>query len=227
MRYYGTSFDYCEKFMSGFFAFLLFGYLLGSLSSAIIVCKLMGLPDPRTQGSNNPGATNVMRIGGKKAAYTTFAGDFLKGLLPVLIAVLVTDTDATDADATVAGAALGAFLGHLYPLYFGFKGGKGVATLVGVLIGISPWIFLSFGVVWLAVLFSTGYVSLASILGAVLAAVTALLTGYGKTLVGVLMALAVLVIYRHRENIHRLRNGTENRFEKKSLINKLVKNKKE
>ncbi len=196
--------------MTNFMLFLLFGYLLGSLSSAVIVCQLMGLPDPRTQGSKNPGATNVMRIGGKKAAYTTFVGDFLKGLLPVLLAKFTVGSDVT-----IAGAALGAFLGHLYPLYFHFKGGKGVATLVGVLVGISLWIFLVFGVVWLALLLSTGYVSLASILGAVIAAIAALLFGYGKTLVGVLTALAVLVIYRHRENIHKLRNGTENRFGKK------------
>ncbi len=196
--------------MTHFILFLLFGYLLGSLSSAIIVCKLMGLPDPRTEGSKNPGATNVMRIGGKKAAYTTFAGDFLKGLLPVLIAKFTMGSDTA-----IAGAALGAFLGHLYPLYFHFKGGKGVATLVGVLVGMSLWIFLIFGVVWLAVLFTTGYVSLGSMLGAVIAAIAALLMGYSQAIVGVLMMLAVLVIYRHKENIHRLKNGTESHFRKK------------
>lgn len=199
--------------MTSFTIFLIIGYLLGSLSSAVIVCKLMGLPDPRTQGSNNPGATNVMRIGGKKAAYTTFIGDFLKGLIPVLIATFSVKTDTA-----IAGAALGAFLGHLYPLYFGFKGGKGVATLAGVLVGISPWVFLSFGVVWLILLFTTGYVSLASMVGAVVAAIAALLLGFPKTLVGVLMALAVLVIYRHRENIHKLLNGTENQFKKKKEL---------
>ncbi len=196
--------------MTNFTLFLIFGYLLGSLSSAIIVCKLMGLPDPRTQGSKNPGATNVMRIGGKKAAYTTFIGDFLKGLLSVLIAKFTIGSDVA-----IAGAALGAFLGHLYPLYFKFKGGKGVATLVGVLVGISLWIFLIFGVVWLAILFTTGYVSLGSMLGAVIVAIAALLLGYSQALVGVLMMLAILVIYRHRENIHRLRNGTESHFRKK------------
>ncbi|PIE44931.1 MAG: acyl-phosphate glycerol 3-phosphate acyltransferase [Gammaproteobacteria bacterium] len=214
--------------MTDFILFLLIGYLMGSLSSAIIVCKLMGLPDPRTQGSKNPGATNVMRIGGKKAAYATFIGDFLKGLLPVLIAAFVAGrgdaatvnlTDAAhfypSSDIAIAGAALGAFLGHLYPLYFGFKGGKGVATLVGVLLGISPWIFISFGAVWLVLLFTTGYVSLASMVGAVVAAITALLLGFAKALVGVLMVLAVLVIYRHRDNIHKLLNGTENHFRKK------------
>lgn len=192
-----------------FILFLGFGYLLGSLSSAVIVCRIMGLPDPRTQGSNNPGATNVMRIGGKKAAYTTFFGDLLKGLAPVLIATCL------GGDVAIAGAALGAFLGHLYPLYFGFKGGKGVATLVGILLGISLLIVLGFAVVWAALLFSTGYVSLASMVAAVAAAIFALLFGFSKSIVGVLMALAVLVIYRHRENIHRLKNGTENRFRNK------------
>lgn len=196
--------------MIDFPLFLVLGYLLGSLSSAIIVCKIMGLPDPRTQGSQNPGATNVMRIGGKKAAYTTFVGDFLKGLIPVLLAHWLGSSDTA-----IAGAALGAFLGHLYPLYFGFKGGKGVATLVGVLLGISPIIFLGFGVVWLALLVTTGYVSLASMVAAVLAAIFAVLFGSSKIIVGTLMALAVLVIYRHRENIHRLKNGTESHFRKK------------
>ncbi|MBS9781684.1 MAG: glycerol-3-phosphate 1-O-acyltransferase PlsY [Gammaproteobacteria bacterium] len=199
--------------MTHFILFSVFGYLLGSLSSAIIVCKLMGLPDPRTQGSKNPGATNVMRIGGKKAAYTTFAGDFLKGLLPVLIAKFTIDSNVY-GDTAIAGAALGAFLGHLYPLYFNFKGGKGVATLVGVLIGISFKIFLVFGVVWLAILFSTGYVSLGSMVGAVVVA-TAAVIFYSKVIAGALMMLAVLVIYRHKENIHRLKNGTESSFKKK------------
>lgn len=196
--------------MLQFLLFLFIGYLCGSLSSAIIVCKVMRLPDPRTQGSKNPGATNVMRIGGKKAAYTTFAGDFLKGLLPVLLALWLSD------DYGIAGAGLGAFLGHLYPLYFGFKGGKGVATLVGVLIGISPLIFLIFGICWLAILLATGYVSLASILGVVVAAVVALILGYPAIIIALLCVLAVFVIYRHRENIERLKNGTESHFRKKN-----------
>ncbi len=210
MRYYDISFNCCEKFMLDFGLFLLLGYLVGSLSSAVIVCKIMRLPDPRTQGSNNPGATNVMRIGGKKAAYTTFVGDFLKGLIPVLVAHWLGSSDVA-----IAGVALGAFLGHLYPLYFGFKGGKGVATLVGILVGMSPLIFLGFGIVWLGILFSTGYVSLASMVAAVTAAIFALLLGSSKAIIGTLMALAVLVIYRHRENIERLKNGTENSFRKK------------
>jgi glycerol-3-phosphate acyltransferase PlsY len=107
------------------------GYLLGSISTAIIVCKLMGLPDPRTEGSRNPGATNVARLGGKKAAALTLIGDMLKGLIPVLIA------HALHASPTVlAATALAAFLGHLYPVFFGFQGGKGVATALGVIYGL-------------------------------------------------------------------------------------------
>ena len=102
-------------------------YLLGSISAAIIVCRLMGLPDPRSEGSRNPGATNVARIGGKKAAALTLIGDMLKGLLPVLVA------HALGAGAVIlAGTALAAFLGHLYPVFFGFQGGKGVATAGGM-----------------------------------------------------------------------------------------------
>jgi hypothetical protein len=110
---------------------ILGGYLFGSISAAIVVCKLMGLPDPRTEGSRNPGTTNVLRLGGKKAAILTLAGDMLKGLLPVLIA------RALHAGPEVqAVTALAAFLGHLYPVFFGFQGGKGVATALGVFFGL-------------------------------------------------------------------------------------------
>ncbi len=188
--------------------FTIIGYLFGSLSSAIIVCKLMKLPDPRTQGSNNPGATNVMRIGGKKAAYTTFAGDFLKGIIPVLIAHSIGNNYA------IAGAGIGAFLGHLYPLYFSFKGGKGVATFVGVLIAVNPLIFLVFGLVWLAILFTTGYVSLASMLAAIIASIATLFMGYSSIITGLLSIITLLMIYKHRANITRLLNGTESHFKK-------------
>lgn len=197
-----------------FSLFLLIGYLFGSLSSAVIVCQLLKLPDPRTQGSKNPGATNVMRIGGKKAAYLTFAGDFLKGLIPVLIARWLSN------DWAITGAALGAFLGHLYPLYFGFKGGKGVATLVGILLGMSPLILLIFGLIWIAILLISGYVSLASMLATVAACLATLYFAYPASLIGLLIILSVLVIYRHQDNIKKLLNGTENHFRKsKNSIN--------
>ncbi|MGY0399529.1 MAG: glycerol-3-phosphate 1-O-acyltransferase PlsY [Ostreibacterium sp.] len=195
--------------MTGFMFFLIIGYLFGSLSSAVIVCNVMRLPDPRTQGSNNPGATNVMRIGGKKAAYLTFAGDFLKGLLPVLLAKLMTDNYGA-----ITGAALGAFLGHLYPLYFNFKGGKGVATFVGVLLGLNAFIFFGFLVIWLTILLTTGYVSLASMIGALTTIIMALFLS-SSAIVFLLVILAGLMIYRHRDNIQKLKNGTENHFRKK------------
>ncbi|HEX5636938.1 MAG TPA: glycerol-3-phosphate acyltransferase, partial [Gammaproteobacteria bacterium] len=109
--------------------FALAGYLLGSISTAIITCKLMGLPDPRTDGSKNPGATNVLRLGGKKAAAITLAGDMLKGLLPAMVATLMDMPHGV-----VAAAGLAAFLGHLFPVFYGFQGGKGVATMLGVLL---------------------------------------------------------------------------------------------
>lgn len=190
-----------------FIIFLIIGYLLGSLSSAIIVCRLMKLPDPRTQGSHNPGATNVMRIGGKKAAYLTFSGDFLKGFLPVLLAHLLLDNDWA-----VAGAALGAFVGHCYPLYFGFKGGKGVATLVGIILALHWLLFLMFGVAWLIILKISGYVSLASMIAVVVTTVFAFAAGFSPIINAMLVILSLLVIIRHRENIHKLRRGEENRF---------------
>lgn len=195
----------------GFFTiFLLLGYLFGSLSSAIIVCRAMKLPDPRTQGSNNPGATNVMRIGGKKAAYLTFIGDFLKGVIPVVIAQFFFNSDWA-----TAGAALGAFVGHLYPLYFGFKGGKGVATLVGVLLALHWMLFVMFGVAWLIILKATGYVSLASMVGVTATTLFAFVAGFSPVINGLLLILSILVILRHHENIRKLLRGEENQFGQK------------
>lgn len=124
---------------------IVFAYLLGSISTAIITAKAMGLPDPRTAGSNNPGATNVLRIGGKKAAAITLLGDVLKGLIPVLIGRYVFKLD----DSQLIWVGLAAFIGHLYPLYYGFKGGKGVATAIGVFLGLNPWAGLAFIATWL------------------------------------------------------------------------------
>lgn len=192
--------------------FLTVGYLLGSISSAIVICRLMKLPDPRTQGSKNPGATNVMRIGGKKAAYSTFLGDFLKGLIPVLIASwLISD----NVNWAIAGAGLGAFLGHLYPLYFGFKGGKGVATLVGILVATSLLATLVFAITWLTLLLLTGYVSLASIIGVGLVAVAAIIFQLPPAIILLFAILAILVTYRHTENIKNLLAGKERHFRKK------------
>jgi glycerol-3-phosphate acyltransferase PlsY len=183
------------------------GYLFGSVSTAIIVCKLMGLPDPRTTGSRNPGATNVARIGGKKAAALTLAGDLLKGLVPVLIA------HALRADATVlAGTALAAFLGHLYPIFFGFQGGKGVATALGVVYGLYWPVGLLTTAVWLAMALVFRISSLAA-----LTAMLVMPAGFYwlQPQVPIIVAMGILTLllfWRHRSNIANLLNGTEGRI---------------
>jgi glycerol-3-phosphate acyltransferase PlsY len=186
----------------------LLGYLVGSVSSAIIVCKLMGLADPRTSGSNNPGASNVLRIGGKKAAAVTLAGDVLKGLLPVMVARFLT-SDPIVISAT-AGAA---FIGHLHPVFFGFKGGKGVATALGVYIGLSWILTLALLGIWLLMALLFRYSSLAALTAAALAPVlvTGLLPGIPYLLLTLIVA--ILLFWRHRENISRLLNGSESRIE--------------
>lgn len=190
--------------------FIPLAYLLGSLSSAIIVCKVMGLPDPRTEGSNNPGATNVLRIGGKKAAAITLVGDMLKGLIPVLAANLY------GVEALVlALTALAAFLGHLYPIFFGFKGGKGVATALGVLIGIH-WMVGGLTILtWLVMAKLFRISSLSALIATLLA------PGYIYWLLGSLEltiasgVMTVILFWRHRSNIQNLLNGTESKIGKK------------
>jgi glycerol-3-phosphate acyltransferase PlsY len=183
------------------------GYLFGSISTAIIVCKLMGLPDPRTTGSHNPGATNVARIGGKKAAALTLAGDLLKGLVPVLIA------HALQADAMVlAGTALAAFLGHLYPVFFGFQGGKGVATALGVIYGLYWPVGLLTTAVWLAMALVFRISSLAA-----LTAMLVMPAGFywllpQAPIIAAMVILTVLLFWRHRSNIANLVNGTEEKI---------------
>ena len=140
------------------------GYLIGSISTAIITCKLMGLEDPRSVGSNNPGATNVLRHGGKKAAIITLIGDMLKGLVPVILVTIIEP-----AATAIALTGLGAFLGHVYPVYYGFKGGKGVATYYGVLLGFS-WIT---GIAALLVWLLTALISKISSLSALMSALCA------------------------------------------------------
>ena len=145
-------------------------YLMGSLSSAIIVCRLMGFPDPRTQGSGNPGATNVLRYGGKRAAVIVLLGDALKGLIPVAIAQTLAISDTG-----LAAVAIAAFLGHLYPVFFGFEGGKGVATAFGVLLGLSWIIGLAVLATWLLMAFVFRYSSLAALVATMLAAFMAVI----------------------------------------------------
>lgn len=182
-------------------------YLIGSLSSAILVCRLAGLPDPRTEGSKNPGATNVLRIGGKGPALLTLLGDMLKGLLPVVVARWLGGTDAV-----IAACGLAAWLGHLYPLYFGFKGGKGVATGLGVMLGFSWAVGLAGLFTWLAVAFATRYSSLSALTAAVLVPFYVWFFTGSVALVVAVCAISLILILRHSGNIQRLRRGEESKI---------------
>lgn len=179
-------------------------YLTGSVSSAIIVCRLMGLADPRENGSGNPGATNVMRIGGKKAAAITLAGDALKGLLPVLLA------KALGVDSLILSAVVfAAFLGHLYPVFFEFKGGKGVATSFGVTLGVAWLLGLAVSGTWLLV-YKVGKISsLAALVAATLTPLYVWLLVGDINLVVTFVILSAILLWRHRSNIQRLLAGNE------------------
>ena len=192
--------------------FTLAAYLMGSLSFAVIVSRLFGLPDPHSYGSGNPGATNVLRTGRKAAAALTLAGDTGKGVAAVLLAKLLAADYGVGAEG-IALVALSVFLGHLYPLYFRFKGGKGVATALGILCALNLWLGLATFATWLVIMIFFRMVSLASIIAALFAPFyTALLFGTLSPLLPSVSALAALLIYRHRENIQRLRAGTESRI---------------
>ncbi|MCP3690251.1 MAG: glycerol-3-phosphate 1-O-acyltransferase PlsY [Gammaproteobacteria bacterium] len=183
---------------------LLFSYLLGSLSSAIILSKIMGFTDPRTDGSNNPGATNVMRIAGKKAAFFTLLGDCLKGLIPVLLAVAISEDRAL-----VALTGLSAFLGHCYPVYFQFKGGKGVATAIAVNVAFNWLVGLIIIGIWLVFAKVFRISSLAAIIA--FFSLPALIFWREASLVTTLIftVMSLILIWRHRANIQRLLQGTE------------------
>lgn len=189
-------------------------YLLGSVSSAIIVCKLMGLPDPRTQGSGNPGATNVLRIGGKKAAAFTLAGDMLKGLIPMLIGHLIGVRDGV-----LAMTGLVAVVGHLYPVFFRFQGGKGVATALGALFGLWWPIGLTVAAIW-GIAAKIGKISsLSALISMALAPVVVWFfgvwwQGMSPSIVRVQVGITLLLFWRHRSNIRNLIRGTEGRIGK-------------
>lgn len=191
----------------------LLAYLIGSLSFAVIVSKAMGLKDPRSFGSKNPGATNVLRSGNKAAAAATLLLDGLKGWLPVVL-VKWFGGDYGLGDGSVAAVALAAFIGHLYPVFFGFKGGKGVATAAGVLLGISWVLGLATLATWLIVAYFSRYSSLAALAAAVFAPLYYLFGDRAawyvdKRILLVLFAISALLVYRHRQNISKLLKGTE------------------
>ena len=191
-------------------------YLVGSLSFAVIVSRLMGLSDPRSYGSKNPGATNVLRSGSKAAAIITLLLDALKGWLPVVLVRWFGKPYGLE-EGTLALVGLAAFLGHLYPVFFRFQGGKGVATALGVLMGVDAFLGLAVCASWLIIAFFSRYSSLASLVAAVFAPVYYVM-GAGvawyleKPVLLVMVVMAAFLFWRHSQNISRLLNGTESRL---------------
>ncbi len=189
---------------------VLVAYLLGSISSAILVCRLMGLPDPRTQGSNNPGATNVLRIGGPKAkpaAAVTLAGDMLKGVLPMLAAHAVGAVPLT-----LALTGIAAFAGHLFPVFFRFRGGKGVATALGVQFGLYWPIGAVTAAVWLFVAKVLKISSLSALISMALAPAVVWVLWPQPEFIGMQLVITGLLFLRHRSNIRKLLRGQEDRI---------------
>lgn len=181
-------------------------YFIGSLSSAIIICKLWGLPDPRSLGSNNPGATNVLRIGGKVPALLTMVGDALKGLLPTCIATILQLPNWA-----IAAVMLAALCGHIWPIFFGFKGGKGVATGMGALLGLNLYVGLILISIWALTIAVTRISSLGALLAIVLMPVVGFLCLHDVVLVSGMCLISLILLYRHKENIYRLWIGKESK----------------
>lgn len=196
-------------------------YLLGSLTFAVFVCKLLGLPDPRTYGSKNPGSSNVLRSGSKIAALLTLFLDALKGFIPVML-IKLYGKDYGMAEGVMALTGLAAFFGHLYPIYFKFKGGKGVATAAGVIFAIHWPLGLATLGTWIIIAYFFRYSSLAALVAAVFAPVYYLM-GDGvawsadKSIAMALVVMGTILIYAHRDNITRLFKGTESRLGKKAV----------
>ena len=196
-----------------------FAYLIGSISFAVVVSKCMRLPDPYSYGSGNPGATNVLRTGNKRAAVLTLLGDALKGFLAVILARLVLgEAMVTQGIAAwiFCGVVIAVFLGHLYPLFHGFKGGKGVATACGILFGINLTLGLATLATWLIVAFFLRYSSLAALAAAVFGPIYFIFLFGFQPMAIALSVVCALLIWRHRSNIRNLMNGTEMRIGKKN-----------
>jgi glycerol-3-phosphate acyltransferase PlsY len=194
--------------------FVLTAYLIGSVSFAVVVTKLMRLPDPRTYGSHNPGATNVLRSGNKTAAILTLLGDALKGYAAVMLAKHFAPQFGV-GEIVIAAVALAALVGHMVPVFHSFKGGKGVATAIGILFAVETGLAVGVLIIWLLVFYFSRYVSLASICGAIVAPLLGVnYFGYDWMALS-LLVMTILIIYRHRENITKLMAGTESRFGEK------------
>ena len=183
---------------------LLFAYFLGSISSAVIICRLMSLPDPRTQGSKNPGATNVLRIGGKKAAIITLLADGLKGVIPILLGQYLNLSLFE-----LSLVALVAFLGHTYPIFFKFKGGKGVATFLGSLFILNIYVGLTFAFIWLFVAKVLKISSLSALIATLLTPIIFFYFTHNLMATYVIIVICAWLFFNHRSNIKRLLSGKE------------------
>ena len=183
------------------------GYLLGSITTAVLVSRALGTADPRSGGSGNPGATNVLRLAGRRAAALTLAGDVVKGVVPVLAA---RAADLPPGEVAMVGLA--AFLGHLYPAFFGFRGGKGVATALGALLGMEPLLGAGVLATWIVAAGVSRYSSLAALVASVLAPGYAWVLSGHPGVVGAVSVMAALLVWRHRANIRRLLAGEEGRI---------------
>jgi len=192
---------------------ILAAYFIGSISFAVVVSKAMQLPDPHSYDSGNPGATNVLRTGNKLAAVLTLLGDALKGYFAIFLAraLVSVDTDSWILPAVAAAA----FLGHLFPVFHGFKGGKGVATAFGILLGISAWLGLAVLSTWLIVAFFLRYSSLAALMTALFAPVYFVFLYGFQPMAMAITVMSALLIWRHQGNIKKLLNGTEGRLGRK------------
>ena len=187
--------------------FVALAYFLGSINSAILVSQAAGLPDPRNLGSGNPGATNVLRTGNKAAAAITLLGDLLKGFMPVVLTgLLIADI------IIISVVGLAALLGHMYPIYYKFKGGKGVATLLGVLLGIDWILGLVWIAVWLSIAYLTRYSSLAALASTLIVLIASWFLYENTWFFLILLCMTTIVYWRHRVNIHKLLTGQENKI---------------
>lgn len=186
----------------------LLAYLIGSLSSAILVSMVLRLPDPRNSGSNNPGATNILRLGSKTGALITLIGDIAKGLLPIL----AVKTWVSDESLLLASLGLGAILGHIFPIYFKFVGGKGVATALGVFLALTPIVALIQVITWLAFTLGSRYSSLAALVTAMATPLYIWLISQNTYFTVLSTIIAILLVFRHKNNIQRLLNGTETKI---------------
>ena len=189
------------------FIFASIAYLIGSISTAIITCKIMNLEDPRTTGSKNPGATNVLRLGGKKAAFITLLGDMLKGLLPVLLIIQLQPDDLT-----VSLVGVSALLGHIFPVYYAFKGGKGVATFYGVILGANWVVGLIAIAIWLSVAALLKISSLSAMVSIFFTPVILWNFSQSAELTSAAVLMAIIIFWRHRSNIQSLLHGSEGKI---------------